>query len=192
KNDLIAPEAIAARGDADHVAAVVAKVYPVYQARLRASSAVDFDDLLVDLVTILREQPYVRAELDARFRYLLVDEYQDTNLAQYAIVRAMSLDQPNLCVTGDPDQSIYGWRGANLNNILEFEHDYPGCRVVKLERNYRSTKNILRVADGLIRHNRRRKPKALLTENPDGLPVELAVYGTEADEAAGVAARISA
>ena len=104
--------------------------------------------------------------LDRRFRYVLVDEYQDTNLAQYAIVRALSVDHPNLCVTGDPDQSIYGWRGANLSNILEFEKDYPGCRVVKLEQNYRSTKNILRVADHLIRFNRKRKPKALLTENP--------------------------
>ena len=101
-----------------------------------------------------------------RFRYVLVDEYQDTNLAQYAIVRALSTDHPNLCVTGDPDQSIYGWRGANLNNILEFEHDFPGCRVVKLERNYRSTKNILRVADHLIRFNRRRKPKALTPRTP--------------------------
>ena len=91
------------------------------------------------------------AELDARFRYVLVDEYQDTNLAQYAIVRALCVDRPNLCVTGDPDQSIYGWRGANLNNILEFEHDFPGCKVVKLEQNYRSTKNILRTADALIR-----------------------------------------
>src|SRR5206468_5092616 len=147
---------------------------------------------LVHLVTVLREHPDVRATLDKRFRYVLVDEYQDTNTAQYAIVHALSLDHPNLCVTGDPDQSIYGWRGANIDNILGFEHDYPGCKVVKLERNYRSTKNILKAADGLIRHNRRRKPKALLTENPDGLPVELAVYGTEADEAAGVAARISA
>ena len=108
-----------------------------------ASSAVDFDDLLVHVVTILKDHPDVRATSTRRYRYVLVDEYQDTNLAQYAIVRALSVDHPNLCVTGDPDQSIYGWRGANLTNILEFEHDYPGCQVVKLERNYRSTKNIL-------------------------------------------------
>ncbi len=172
KNDLIGPEAMARRGDGDHVSAVVARVYKVYQEKLARASAVDFDDLLVHLVSILKDNPEVRRDLDARFRYVLVDEYQDTNLAQYAIVRALSVDRPNLAVTGDPDQSIYGWRGANLNNILEFEHDYPGCKVVKLERNYRSTKNILRVADGLIRHNRRRKPKALTTENPDGPPVE--------------------
>ena len=189
KNDLTTPEMMARRSG-DHVQAITAKVYARYQERLKASSAVDFDDLLVHLVTILKTHPDVRATLDARFRYVLVDEYQDTNLAQYAIVRALSVDRPNLCVTGDPDQSIYGWRGANLNNILEFEHDYPGCKVVKLERNYRSTKNILLAADTLIRHNRKRKAKALTTENPHGQPVELAVYGTEHDEAQGVASRI--
>ncbi len=189
KNDLTTPEDLAKRAG-DHVQAVTAKVYARYQERLKAASAVDFDDLLVHLVTILKGHPDVRADLDARFRYVLVDEYQDTNLAQYAIVRALCVDRPNLCVTGDPDQSIYGWRGANLNNILEFEHDFPGCKVVKLEQNYRSTKNILRAADGLIRHNRKRKAKSLLTENPDGQPVELAVYGTETEEAQGVASKI--
>jgi DNA helicase-2/ATP-dependent DNA helicase PcrA len=189
KNDLVDPEMLARRAG-DHVAAVTAKVYAKYQEKLRAASAVDFDDLLVHIVAILKNNPQVRADLDARFRYVMVDEYQDTNLAQYAIVRALSVDRPNLCVTGDPDQSIYGWRGANLNNILEFEHDYPGCKVVKLERNYRSTKNILRVADTLIRHNRKRKPKALTTENGEGQPVELTIYGTETEEAHGVASKI--
>ena len=136
----------------------------------KMTSAVDFDDLLVHMVAILKEHKDVRAELDRRFKYVLVDEYQDTNLAQYAIVRALSVEHPNLCVTGDPDQSIYGWRGANLSNILEFEHDFPGCRVVTLERNYRSTKNIISVADHLIRFNRNRKPKSLTTENPVGRP----------------------
>ncbi|MGE3820493.1 MAG: ATP-dependent helicase, partial [Isosphaeraceae bacterium] len=190
KNDLVTPEALARRDGGDHVTAIAAKVFARYQERLRESSAVDFDDLLGHLVTILKRHPDVRAGLDRRFRYVLVDEYQDTNLAQYAIVRALSVDHPNLCVTGDPDQSIYGWRGANLNNILEFEQDYPGCKVVKLERNYRSTKNILRVADHLIRHNRRRKPKALTTENPSGSPVELTIYPNEAEEARAVASRI--
>ena len=189
KNDLTTPEMLAKRAG-DHVQAITAKVYARYQERLKAASAVDFDDLLVHIVTILKAHPDVRADLDARFRYVLVDEYQDTNLAQYAIVRALSVDRPNLCVTGDPDQSIYGWRGANLNNILEFEHDFPGCKVVKLERNYRCTKNILLAADTLIRHNRKRKPKALTTENPVGQPVELTVYGTEHEEAGGVASKI--
>ncbi len=189
KNDLVSPEVMAKRAG-DHVGAVVARVFRAYQDRLRESSAVDFDDLLTHMVAILKGHQDVRAHLDARFRYVLVDEYQDTNLAQYAIVRALSTDHPNLCVTGDPDQSIYGWRGANLNNILKFEDDFPGCRVVKLERNYRSTKNILRVADHLIRFNSRRKAKALTTENPDGAPVELTVYATEADEARGVASKV--
>lgn len=189
KNDLLTPEALAKRGG-DHVAAVAAKVYTHYQKRLRESSAVDFDDLLVHLVTILKEHRDVRAELDRRFRYVLVDEYQDTNLAQYAIVRAISVDVPNLCVTGDPDQSIYGWRGANLGNILDFEKDFPGAKVVKLETNYRSTKNILRAADQLIRNNFRRKAKSLLTDNPSGMPVELTIYPDETDEARGVASRI--
>ena len=169
----------------------MAQVYEAYEERLRLASAVDFDDLLVHLVAILKEHQDVRAELDRRFRYVLVDEYQDTNLAQYAIVRALSVEHPNICVTGDPDQSIYGWRGANLANILEFEKDYPGCRVVTLERNYRSTKNIIHVADFLIQFNRNRKPKALRTENPTGDPVELTIYPRETDEAEGVAGTIA-
>ncbi|MDE2505835.1 MAG: UvrD-helicase domain-containing protein [Planctomycetota bacterium] len=190
KNVLASPETLA-RDTHDPVAVAAAKVFKPYQERLRANSAVDFDDLLLHMVRIVKEHPDVRADLDARFRYILVDEYQDTNLAQYAIVRALSVDHRNLCVTGDPDQSIYGWRGANLGNILEFERDYPGCRVVKLEQNYRSTKNILAVADHLIRRNRRRKPKALMTENPSGERVEVAVYPTEIDEARAVVGRIA-
>ena len=190
KNDLVDP-GVWKRRAADRKDGLLAQVYEAYEARLRAASAVDFDDLLVHMVAILKEHKDVRAELDRRYRYVLVDEYQDTNLAQYAIVRALSVDHPHICVTGDPDQSIYGWRGANLANILEFERDYPGCRVVTLERNYRSTKNILSVADHLIRFNRRRKPKSLLTENPQGAPVELAVYPRESDEAEGVAGKIA-
>ncbi len=190
KNDLISPQILKHRAR-DEKGALVSRVFAAYEEKLRASSAVDFDDLLVHVVAILKNHPDVRASLDRRYRYVLVDEYQDTNLAQYAIVRALSVDHPNLCVTGDPDQSIYGWRGANLSNILEFEHDYPGCRVVKLERNYRSTKNILSVADHLIKFNRNRKPKSLLTENPRGAPVELTVYARETDEAEGIAGRIA-
>ena len=189
KNDLLDAETFARRGG-DQVATVAALVYPEYQKQLRESSAVDFDDLLVHMASILKRHADVRASLDSRYRYVLVDEYQDTNLAQYALVRALSVDHPNLCVTGDPDQSIYGWRGANLSNILEFEQDYPGCKVVKLERNYRSTQNILRVADHLIRHNRLRKEKALTTENPEGVPVELSIHGNEVEEARAVASRI--
>jgi len=170
---------------------VVAKVYPAYQARLLASSAVDFDDLLLHVAVMLRDNPEIRATLDERFRYILVDEYQDTNLAQYTIVRGLSIDHPNLAVTGDPDQSIYGWRGANLSNILDFEKDYPDVHVVKLERNYRSTKRILRVADSLIGYNQRRKAKGLYTENDEGQSVSLVAYPTQRLEAETIAARIA-
>jgi len=190
KNDMMGPEQYAREGRNDHVGTIAAKVYGEYQKRLLKSSAVDFDDLLIHVVALVRHQPELRAMLDARFRYILVDEYQDTNLAQYAIVRGLSVDVPNLCVTGDPDQSIYGWRGANLGNILEFESDFPGCKVVRLEENYRSTKNILQVADRLIRFNRRRKPKGLSTNNPTGSPVHVTRYGTEVDESEAVANKI--
>src|SRR4051794_40037066 len=191
KNNLMGPEEyVPRRGHA--VGGIVQRVYPAYQRRLLAANAVDFDDLLLHVAKLLKENPEVRQRLDERYRYILVDEYQDTNLAQYAIVRALSVDFPNLAVTGDPDQSIYGWRGANLSNILEFEKDFPSVKVVRLEQNYRSTKAILRVADELIRHNVRRKKKELFTENPEGVAVRLTAYPTQRDEADDIAARIVA
>lgn len=191
KNSLITAEQYVPRPNST-IGALVAQVYPEYQQRLLASNACDFDDLLLHVATLLREQPELRAQLDARYRYILVDEYQDTNLAQYAIVRALSIDYPNLAVTGDPDQSIYGWRGANLSNILEFEKDYTQVSVVRLEQNFRSTPNILRVADHLISFNVRRKPKQLFTDNPPGAPVRLVVYPTGLEEADEIAAQIAA
>ena len=171
--------------------AVASQVYPVYQQQLLTANAVDFDDLLLHVANLLRENPEVRQELDQRFRYILVDEYQDTNLAQYAIVRALSIQHPNLAVTGDPDQSIYGWRGADLNNILDFEKDYPAVKTVRLEQNYRSTPNILRVADQLIQHNRRRKQKGLFTNNDEGEQVILRNFETAYQEADGIADEIT-
>jgi DNA helicase II / ATP-dependent DNA helicase PcrA len=171
----------------NHLDAVVSRVYPVYQRRLMESNAVDFDDLLLHVVKLLSENPELRHSLDERYRYVLVDEYQDTNPAQYRIVAALSQDFPNLCVTGDPDQSIYGWRGARIDNILRFESDYPSAVVVRLEENFRSTQQILKTADSLIAHNVLRKQKRLVTDNPDGEPVELVVYRDgehEADEIA--------
>jgi DNA helicase II / ATP-dependent DNA helicase PcrA len=191
KNRLIAPRDYPPRPGSP-LGLAVAQVYPLYQAQLLASNAADFDDLLLHLATLLRDNPEVRAALDERYRFILVDEYQDTNLAQYAIARALSIDYPNLAVTGDPDQSIYGWRGANLNNILEFERDFPQVRVVRLERNYRSTKRILHVASELIGYNIRRKEKSLFTENGPGKPVRLITYATQHDEADGIAAQIAA
>ena len=190
KNNLITAEQYEARSGSA-LGAIVSKIYPAYQSKLLSSSAVDFDDLLLHIAALLRENPEVRSTLDARYRYILVDEYQDTNLAQYTIVRAMSIDHPNLAVTGDPDQSIYGWRGANLSNILDFEKDFPDVKTVRLEQNYRSTKRILQVADHLIAHNKRRKPKGLFTENDEGKPVELITFGTQRDEAETIATRIA-
>ena len=189
KNKLITPDRYEPRSSS-MLGRVVAEVYPAYQERLLASSAVDFDDLLLHVAQLLYEHPEIRAELDERFRYVLVDEYQDTNRAQYVILRALSSDYPNLAVTGDPDQSIYGWRGADLNNILEFEHDYPSVKIVRLERNYRSTKRILRVADSLIGHNMRRKKKELWTENDEGGSVRLVAYMDQDREAADIAEQI--
>jgi DNA helicase-2/ATP-dependent DNA helicase PcrA len=190
KNNVITHEEYEPR--AGHaVGAITARVYPEYQRFLVAANAVDFDDLLLHVACMLRDNSELRRTLDDHYRYILVDEYQDTNFAQYAIVRALSQDHPHLAVTGDPDQSIYGWRGANLNNILDFERDFPGVKVVRLEQNYRSTPNILRVADQLIAHNVRRKDKRLFTDKPAGEPVRLVFYETGRDEADAIADQIA-
>lgn len=191
KNHLILPEQYQPR-PGHPLGCVIHRVYPDYQAQLLRSNAADFDDLLLHVAVLLRENTEIRQALDDRYRFVLVDEYQDTNLAQYAIARALSIDYPNLAVTGDPDQSIYGWRGANLNNILEFEKDFPDVRVIRLERNYRSTKRILQVAAHLIAHNTRRKEKSLYTDNGEGCPVRLVTYPSHRDEAQGIAAQIAA
>jgi len=190
KNRLVTPEDMLGQS-LRHNEQIAARVYPVYQRQLLTANAVDFDDLLLHVATLLRENAELRAELDARYRYILVDEYQDTNLAQYAIVRALSIDHANLSVTGDPDQSIYGWRGADINNILDFEKDYPTVKTVRLEENYRSTPNILRVADQLIRHNRKRKHKELFTSKDEGNPVTLKLYEDGYQEADDIADQIA-
>ncbi|MFP6601338.1 MAG: UvrD-helicase domain-containing protein [Pirellulaceae bacterium] len=189
KSSLISPEDYQAR-PGNPTGAIVEEVYPHYQRALRASNAVDFDDLLMYTAQLLRDNAELRQELDERYRYIMVDEYQDTNMAQYAIIRALSQDVPNLAVTGDPDQSIYGWRGADLSNILEFERDFPNVQVVRLEQNYRSTPNILQVADALISHNVNRKRKTLFTDNSAGRPVRLIVFPDSRDEADSIAASI--
>ena len=191
KSQAILPERFRGAGH-DPFELAAERVYPAYQRALLRCNAVDFDDLLLHVVRLLVENPELRARLDDRYRFILVDEYQDTNLAQYAIARSLSIDWPNLAVTGDPDQSIYGWRGANLRNILEFERDYPNVRVVRLEQNYRSTARILRVAASLIAHNVRRKEKHLFTHNAPGTPVRLVLYPTGRHEASAIAAEIAA
>jgi DNA helicase-2/ATP-dependent DNA helicase PcrA len=191
KNQLLGPERYAERAH-DFFTTCVARVYPAYEKRLRDANALDFDDLLYWPALALKNDPEFRAELDARFRFVLIDEYQDTNYAQYAIARGLSADQPNLCVVGDPDQSIYGWRGSDIRNILDFERDFPSARVITLERNYRSTKAILKAASHLIAHNEKRKPKDLVTDNPAGRPVTVLTFESGLEEAQGIARRIRA
>ena len=189
KNQLISPEEYTAR-PGDPLGSLVERTYEAYQRRLLEANAVDFDDLLYHVARLIRDHEDLRRALDQRFKYILVDEYQDTNLVQYMIVRGLSIDHPNLAVTGDPDQSIYGWRGASLNNIMEFEQDYPDVEVVRLEQNYRSTHAILSVADQLIRNNAYRKHKELFTENQGGTAVKLVHYSDHRDEADRIADQI--
>jgi DNA helicase-2/ATP-dependent DNA helicase PcrA len=191
KNDLLTPESFEPRWGKP-VDDVARRIWPVYQEMLLRANAVDFDDLLVHVARLLADDPELRATLDARYRFVLVDEYQDTNAVQYCILRGLSLDHPNLAVTGDPDQAIYGWRGASIRNILEFERDYPAATVVTLEHNYRSTANILGTADRLIAHNSRRKPKRLVTEASPGDPVRIVLDASGQDEAERIAAEIAA
>lgn len=190
KNSAITPDMIEEPGRSalDHA---IHKVYAAYQKQLLTNNAVDFDDLLMHTATILRTNEDLRADLDAKHRYILVDEYQDTNLAQYLIVRGLSLNYPNINVTGDPDQSIYGWRGADISNILNFERDYPGVKIVRLEENYRSTPEILSVADTLIENNRRRKAKRLLPTRESGSKVSLRTYLDARQEAETIADQIA-
>ena len=193
KNDLITADQFLARhaqSVGTHMDAVVARVYPAYQRRLLEANAVDFDDLLMHVARMLGEHDELRLSLDERYRFILVDEYQDTNRAQYQIVAALSQREPNLCVTGDPDQSVYGWRGAQIENILRFEQDFPRVKLIRLEENFRSTPEILATADELIRHNERRKPKRLIATRASGGPVEMRMYLDGQDEAMSITAEI--
>ncbi|HBA87392.1 MAG TPA: ATP-dependent DNA helicase PcrA [Geobacter sp.] len=159
--------------------ATLARVYRLYQERLQRCNAVDFGDLLLLTVRLLEEHPAVLEKYRQRYRWIMVDEYQDTNPVQYRLVQLLAGERQNLCVVGDDDQSIYGWRGADIRNILEFEKDFPDVKVVKLEQNYRSTKTILDSAWNVVQKNRGRKPKRLWTDNPDG---ERIVYRTLPNE----------
>jgi len=152
----------------DERRASIARVFQLYEERLQRNNALDFDDLLIKAVRLLRDVTEVRGRYNDRFRYLLVDEYQDTNQLQFALIRLLTEKQQNICVVGDPDQSIYRWRGADIKNILKFEEHFPSAKVIRLEENYRSTQNILDLASGVIKHNVERKEKALWTQNPAG------------------------
>jgi DNA helicase-2/ATP-dependent DNA helicase PcrA len=152
----------------DERRASIARVFQLYEERLHKNNALDFDDLLIKTVRLLRDVTEVRERYNDRFRYLLVDEYQDTNQLQFGLIRLLTEQSQNICVVGDPDQSIYRWRGADITNILKFEEHFPSAKVIRLEENYRSTQNILDLAHGVIKHNVERKEKALWTQNPAG------------------------
>ncbi|MGQ4808830.1 ATP-dependent DNA helicase PcrA [Candidatus Entotheonellaceae bacterium PAL068K] len=171
KNDLIDADTFASEAEDFGLDEKVASVYPLYQRRLRDNAAVDFDDLLMRTVLLLRRQDEVLKRYQNRFRYIQVDEYQDTNMAQYHLLHLLAAKYRNLCVVGDDDQSVYRFRGANVRNILNFERDYADAKVVKLEQNYRSTGTILAAASAVITQNHGRKEKTLWTENARGMPV---------------------
>ena len=154
-----------------------------YQEELKTLNAVDFDDLLILAVRLLDEFPEIRAKWTDRFEYIMVDEFQDTNAVQLDLVRQLGGTHRNVCVVGDDDQSIYGWRGAEISNILEFERHFPHPKIVKLEQNYRSTNAILGAANSIIRHNPRRRPKSLWSENGDGQPIRLVEVPDDREEA---------
>ena len=185
KNELQTAEEYAARAT-DFYQKIVARVYVRYERALKQNQAVDFDDLLLLVARLVREDEAVRQDLQQRFEYVLIDEYQDTNHAQFVIAHAIAGGHGNICVVGDPDQAIYGWRGANINNILDFEEHYPNATVIALGQNYRSTPEILAAADGLIRHNAQRPHKDLWTENGGGEAVRVVKHEDEEREARAV------
>ena len=189
KNELVEPNEFEQK-TRDEREAVLARVYKLYQAKLREQNALDFDDLLFQTVDLFRAQPLVLEHYQHRFQYVMVDEYQDTNRAQYTLVHQIAAGFENLCVVGDDDQSIYGWRGADISNILEFERDYPEAQMIKLEQNYRSTQRILTVANSVIANNKGRKPKQLWTSNRIGEPICYYQADDERDEARFVLAMI--
>src|SRR4051795_151206 len=190
KNQLVSPDDYAARV-ASFYDQTVADVYRLYQRRLFASNAVDFDDMLMLTVDVLQRFPEAREKWSKSFRYVLVDEYQDTNHAQYVLLKLLAQDHQNLMVVGDPDQSIYSFRSADIRNILEFEKDFPDTKVIPLEQNYRSTNAILTAANEVISHNRERKEKNLWSDLGEGELVHVVETEDEHGEARFVAAEIA-
>src|SRR5215217_5450746 len=191
KNSGLDAESYAARAAyTDEKRSAIARVFRLYEERLVNNNAVDFDDLLILAVRLLRKREEVRAHYNERFRYILVDEYQDTNALQFALINYLTQKQHNICVVGDESQSIYRWRGADISNILNFEQHYPEARTIKLEQNYRSTQTILDAADAVIKHNTERKEKTLWTANPAGAPLRYYQALDAESEARFVAAKI--
>ena len=192
KNELVTPEefALESKKDGSARSQQIAELYKEYQVRLKKNNALDFDDLLVKTVELFESCPEVLDYYQERFRYIMVDEYQDTNTAQFRLVSLLASKYRNICVVGDDDQSIYRFRGANIKNILSFEEAFPGAKVIKLEQNYRSTKTILSAANEVIRNNEGRKDKTLWTENEMGEKIRVKLFDTAYDEAEGIVSDI--
>jgi DNA helicase II / ATP-dependent DNA helicase PcrA len=189
KNKLIPPSRFVP-SPSDDIDMMAALVYPRYQSALKAFNAIDFDDIIMHTAELLQHHPEVLKHWQDRFGYIMVDEYQDTNSSQYLLVNLLAAGCQNLCVVGDDDQSIYGWRGADVGNILDFEKDFKGCRTIKLEQNYRSTGNILEAANNLIGNNKVRKEKKLWTASGDGPLIDLCIVQDDEEEATSVVERI--
>lgn len=191
KNEFLMPDEYMDVHGNDMAASIVQKCYALYQRKLKTYNAMDFDDLILNTVELLKRDADVLAHYQNRFKYILVDEYQDTNRSQYLFVNLLARGHKNLCVVGDNDQSIYGWRGADIRNILEFEKDYVGAQIIKLEQNYRSSKIILNAANRVISNNLGRKDKNLWTENTEGEKIRYYKATNEYDEARFVADQIA-
>ncbi len=190
KDKLIEPDAFYRQNATDYKNRRIAEIYELYQKKLKGNNALDFDDIIMKTVKLLKENKDVLAHYQRKFRYILVDEYQDTNRAQYELINILANEHRNLCVVGDDDQSIYKFRGADVRNILEFEKDYPEVTTVKLEQNYRCTKRILEAANYVIANNEHRKKKRLWTENCEGDPIKLYRAETDREEASYIAREI--
>lgn len=191
KNEMVSKTEFASTADSP-AAKAAAKVFNHYEEQLRQAGALDFDDLIGRAVNMLKQQKTIRQKWQAQFGYIMIDEYQDTNTAQYRLIKLLTGSHKNIAVVGDDWQSIYSWRGADYRNILNFEKDYPNCTVIKLEQNYRSTKNILEAAHSVIAHNRQRSRKKLWTTAGAGTPIQILQVGDERQEAEAIARRVEA
>lgn len=190
KNELMSPSDYQKIADSPHQK-IAAQVYPAYQKELRKSSALDFDDIINETVKLLKTSKEAATRWQNQFKFIMVDEYQDTNAGQYQLIKLLAGSHNNVAVVGDDWQSIYSWRGADFRNILNFEKDYPNCTVIKLEQNYRSTKNILDAAHGVITKNTQRSTKKLWTESSDGMPIQIVQVSSERIEAETIAKYIN-
>ena len=190
KSELIGPENYEGKDSAEPFPRTIYKIYALYENRLKESNAFDFDDLIMKTVKLFRKHPKILEKYQERFRYIHIDEYQDTNTAQYELTRLLALKHKNLFVIGDDAQSIYSWRNADFRNILNFERDWPQAKVIVLDENYRSTKTILETANSVIAQNFMQKPKNLWTQNAEGAKIECVILPNEREEAAYIVAKI--